>query len=221
MTNAKPFSIILLLAALVWSGCSTANDLKDRAKDAAGQAVEREVAERTDATVAGAFDMTENAVRCLVGDQACIEEAKRAGKPVVVTDEEGTVVEEIPSDEGTASIEGPAPVEDANATDEDATSGGGTASGDGGDTWGAFPHLHGVYGNPSRPSGRAGRKFFVSETCGGQLAVGAMWGDVAPWILTRVSGDEYKWHRPLAPLAKRCACGCSLERMANQRAWPS
>lgn len=113
MTIPKPCSLVLLLGALVLGGCSTAEDLRDRAKRgaerAAGQAVEREVGERTDAAVSGAFDKTEEAVRCAVGDDACIDGAKRKDKPVVVTDEDGNVVEEIPGDEGTA------PVENANA----------------------------------------------------------------------------------------------------------
>lgn len=109
MTIPKTFSIFLLLGALVLSGCSTAKELKERAKEgakrAAGQAVEREVGDRTDAAVSGAFDKAEEAVRCAVGDDACIKEAKAQGKPVVVTDEEGNVVKEIPGDEGSVSIE--------------------------------------------------------------------------------------------------------------------
>lgn len=113
MTISQSRSIVLLLVALVLSGCAAAGGLKDRAKEAAqqaaGQAVAREVGERTDAAVSGAFDKAEEAVRCAAGDDACIEAAKEEGKPVVVTDEEGDVVQEIPGEAGTA------PVENANA----------------------------------------------------------------------------------------------------------
>jgi hypothetical protein len=37
-------------------------------------------------------DMLEGAVRCALGDDACVEEAKREGKPVVITDDGGNVV---------------------------------------------------------------------------------------------------------------------------------
>jgi outer membrane protein OmpA-like peptidoglycan-associated protein len=111
-TSTRP-SLIILLIGLLLGGCSAAKELKERAKEgarqAAGHAVEREVGERTDAAVTGAFDKAEEAVRCAVGDDACINEAKREGRPVVVTDEEGRVVEEIPGAGGTA------PVENANA----------------------------------------------------------------------------------------------------------
>jgi hypothetical protein len=51
-----------------------------------------------------------------------------------------------------------------------------------------FEAYHGVYGNPDRPN----RRFFVSESCtSATLLVGAMWGDVAPWGLTRVDGEEF------------------------------
>lgn len=45
----------------------------------------------------------------------------------------------------------------------------------------------GEYGNSSHP----GRTFFVTRTCDGHLAVGAMWGDVAPWVMKPLSDTEF------------------------------
>lgn len=47
----------------------------------------------------------------------------------------------------------------------------------------------GVYGNPGGQHGRTSpHNFFVNESCDGYLQLGALWGDVAPWIM-RAEGD--------------------------------
>ena len=108
MTYATRIPCTVLLILLLLGGCAAAEDLADHAKEgaerAAGQAVDREVGERTDRAVSGAFDAADDAVRCVVGDEACIEQAQEEGRPVVVTDEEGNVVEEIPGAGGTAPV---------------------------------------------------------------------------------------------------------------------
>ena len=92
-------TLVLLFFGL--TACSAGQYITDR--------VEQEAEERAkgavDETVERSFDAAENAVRCTVVDNKCIEQAKAQGKPVVVTDEEGNVVKEIPGDEGSASIE--------------------------------------------------------------------------------------------------------------------
>lgn len=45
--------------------------------------------------------------------------------------------------------------------------------------------FHGVYGDPTQQK-RTPKNFFVFETCDGRLQFGAMWGDVAPWIMKSV-----------------------------------
>lgn len=50
--------------------------------------------------------------------------------------------------------------------------------------------FQGVYGNDSGPN--ANRNFFVYATCDAQLGVGAMWGDVAPWILTATGETSFR-----------------------------
>lgn len=58
-----------------------------------------------------------------------------------------------------------------------------------------YARYHGVY----QSSGREGRSFFVTETCdGGRLAMGAMWGDVAPWVFEEVSEGEFR-APPISP----------------------
>ncbi len=71
--------------------------IKDAARDAAADAVEDEVRNKSADAVHGAFDVAENAVRCAVGDEDCIEQARREGKPVAVTDAQGNVVKQIPA----------------------------------------------------------------------------------------------------------------------------
>jgi hypothetical protein len=45
----------------------------------------------------------------------------------------------------------------------------------------------GLYRDPN-PPGTANRDLFVTRTCNGRLAIGAMWGDVAPYVM-RSEGD--------------------------------
>ena len=96
-TRLFPLALILLL-----TGCATVGDVADRAAEAAreatGRAVERETAERVDGAVDGAFSRADDAVRCVVTDEACIRRAEADGRPVVVEDEDGDVVREIPGD---------------------------------------------------------------------------------------------------------------------------
>jgi len=50
----------------------------------------------------------------------------------------------------------------------------------------ALARFGGVYGDPTQQ--RSPRNVFVTETCDGRLQFGAMWGDVAPWVM-RSTGD--------------------------------
>ena len=94
-----------LLILFLFAGCSTVGEVTERARDAAREAtdraVEREVGERTDAAVDGAFDRADAAVRCVLGDDACIRRAEAEGRPVVVENEAGEVVREIPAPRAT------------------------------------------------------------------------------------------------------------------------
>lgn len=45
--------------------------------------------------------------------------------------------------------------------------------------------FHGVYGDPAQQK-QIPKNFFVFETCDGHLQFGAIWGDVAPWIMKSV-----------------------------------
>src|SRR5690625_404696 len=68
------------------------------------KSVDRRIDRRTDQAVEKSLDKVEsgiaNAVNCAVGDDACIAEAQKQGKPVAVIDEQGNVVKEIPAEKG-------------------------------------------------------------------------------------------------------------------------
>ena len=61
-------------------------------KKKAKQTVERKAEEKTEDAVEGAIDGLENAVKCTVTDDACIEQAQADGKTVVMTDASGEVI---------------------------------------------------------------------------------------------------------------------------------
>ncbi|MEM1043242.1 MAG: OmpA family protein [Bacteroidota bacterium] len=63
---------------------------REAAKRGAERAVERETARRADAAVTGMFELGDDVVGCVVGDDACVEEARAEGKEVVYVDDEGT-----------------------------------------------------------------------------------------------------------------------------------
>jgi outer membrane protein OmpA-like peptidoglycan-associated protein len=71
---------------------AAAQGLRDRLKRRAKEKVEQRVEQRAEQAMDKALDKAENAVACAVTDAKCIEEAEKAGKPIVVTDEEGNVV---------------------------------------------------------------------------------------------------------------------------------
>lgn len=90
-------SLLIVLAALMLSAQPlAAQSIFERAKKAAQRgaerAVERETAKRADRAVTGAFNIADDAVRCAVTDETCIEQAENDGKQVVYVDDEGEVL---------------------------------------------------------------------------------------------------------------------------------
>lgn len=90
-TRTLPLGLMLILLAGAASPAA-AQGLGDRLKRRAKEKVEQRVEQRAEQAMDKALDKAENAVSCAVTDTRCIEEAEQAGKPVVVTDEEGNVV---------------------------------------------------------------------------------------------------------------------------------
>ena len=90
-------SIAFAIGGLL-TGCTTVDEVRQR--------IEQEGEERTDdavdRAVEGTADATEdaiaNAVRCVVGDDQCVQEARDEGKPVIMIDEEGTVIRDDDGD---------------------------------------------------------------------------------------------------------------------------
>jgi hypothetical protein len=64
----------------------------DRLENKVRERVERKTEEAVDKTVDKAANTAEHAVRCVVGEDACIKAAKAKGAPVVVTDTQGAPV---------------------------------------------------------------------------------------------------------------------------------
>lgn len=91
----------LLTFLLIGSLCAeTAHaQIWDRMKDRAEREVEQRAEDVTSRAVNSILDEMEDAVVCLVTDPECISEAEENGDPVVVTDEEGEVVEVRDGDE--------------------------------------------------------------------------------------------------------------------------
>ncbi|MEP0547778.1 MAG: OmpA family protein [Rhodothermales bacterium] len=102
-----------LLAALALLLCASPaqaqfwDKVKDAAKRGAERAAERETAERADRAVTNVFEAGDDAVACVVGDDACVRQAQEEGREVVVVDRDG---EPLPADaQPAAAPASPAP----------------------------------------------------------------------------------------------------------------
>lgn len=82
--------VLILLAG--GANPAAAQGLGERLKRRAKEKLEQRVEQRAEQGMDRALDKAENAVSCAVTDSKCIQEAEKAGKPVVVTDEQGNVV---------------------------------------------------------------------------------------------------------------------------------
>lgn len=52
----------------------------------------------------------------------------------------------------------------------------------------------GVYGDPAKQE-QTPHNVFIDQTCDGRLRLGAMWGDVAPWVMKSLSDTEFEQAR--------------------------
>ena len=82
-----------LLTLLLLSGCAAGDRIMDRAGRAAERAVSRQVDNRAEAAIDGAFNVGDNAVRCAFNDDSCIDRAARDGDDVVLVDGDGNYVD--------------------------------------------------------------------------------------------------------------------------------
>lgn len=94
----------------------------DRMKDRAEREVERRAEDVTSRAVNSILDEMEDAVVCVATDPECISEAEENGDPVVITDEEGEVVEVRDGDEPGEAAEAVEAVEAAGVDAEVAAS---------------------------------------------------------------------------------------------------
>ena len=87
---------LLLLPLAV--GCANVSDRIARGVErGAERAAEREASRQADNAVTSVMRGAENAVVCIMTDEACIENAQRNGQPVEVRDENGNVVRQYPA----------------------------------------------------------------------------------------------------------------------------
>jgi outer membrane protein OmpA-like peptidoglycan-associated protein len=109
--------LALLVGAVPTADAQIFDRVKRAAERGAERAVERQVESRsrqaTEAAIDAMFDASENAVRCVFTDSACIEGARAGGDDVVLTDRDGAPVDRNGD-----------PVTEANATDAVVRSGG-------------------------------------------------------------------------------------------------
>lgn len=85
-------SCCLLLVGTLFADAVHAQ-IWDRVRDRAEREVERRAERVTSRAVNAVLDELEDAVVCMATDETCIEEAEEEGKPVVITDEDGELVE--------------------------------------------------------------------------------------------------------------------------------
>ncbi len=81
-----PLAVVLLaLCGPLASGQSWLDKVKKKVEQKAGQRADQ----KTDEAIDKGLDSAENAIKCVAGDQACIDKAQKKGKKVVLVDEEG------------------------------------------------------------------------------------------------------------------------------------
>ena len=91
----RPYSVALALGLCVAAAPLSplsGQGILDRLENKVRERVERKTEEAVDKTVDKAANTAEHAVRCVVGEDACIKAAKAKGAPVVVTDTQGAPV---------------------------------------------------------------------------------------------------------------------------------
>ena len=102
-------SLVLLALTFVVSAHPADAQFWKKAKEAAQRgaerAVERETEKRADRAVTGAFEAGDDAVGCVVGDEACAAQAREDGKEVVLVDAAG---EPLPTAQQPAAVQRPA-----------------------------------------------------------------------------------------------------------------
>jgi outer membrane protein OmpA-like peptidoglycan-associated protein len=115
-TNTRPFvmrvrhlciRLLLIPALMIFVGFVSVDDaagqILDKVKDEVDERVEENVDEGIEKSADKAESGIKDAVKCAVGDEKCIEEAKEDGETVVLTDKEGNVKRDENGDPVTAS----------------------------------------------------------------------------------------------------------------------
>lgn len=99
--NLLPRLLLTLLLAPLLVGCANVTEGLQRGAE---RAAERETARAADRATTSVVRGAEDAVVCLMTDEACIERARQNGQPVEVRNEDGEVVREIPAPGGDVNV---------------------------------------------------------------------------------------------------------------------
>jgi OmpA-OmpF porin, OOP family len=100
MTRTFPWLLLAAVVAIPLIPVPAEAQVGQRIRDRARQQAERRVEDRAAEAVDRALDATENAIVCVVTDEACIEAARAEGQEVALTDAQGAPVarEDYPSE---------------------------------------------------------------------------------------------------------------------------
>jgi OOP family OmpA-OmpF porin len=105
----KPWLVLLAVLATGMAVTPAQGQIWKKVKEKAKDKIEQKAVGATDAAVDAAAD----AVKCVATDHACIEEAKQAGKPVVVTDQGGAPLPQAQQDAAVAAAGAQQPAQKA------------------------------------------------------------------------------------------------------------
>ena len=109
MPTARPALILLTGLVTALAGCAGGLDsVRSAAERGVDRAVNREVSNAADRTTTAALRGLEDAARCAVSDEACVERARREGRDVVLVDADGAPLPAERQPAGTAAAMGAA-----------------------------------------------------------------------------------------------------------------
>ena len=101
-----PTIALALGATLLAAPSAHAQGWMDRIKNKAKEKIQQRVDQTTDSVTDAAYSKGENAVKCVVGDKACIKKAEAAGKAVAVVTAQGQAVSSADSANAIAAANG-------------------------------------------------------------------------------------------------------------------
>lgn len=99
-------ALAVALSTLTAAPSASAQGWLNRVKDKAKEKIQQRVDQTTDSVTDAAYSKGENAVKCVVGDKACIRKAEAAGQHVAVVNAQGKAVSSTDSASAIAAANG-------------------------------------------------------------------------------------------------------------------